>query len=150
MCYEEEYHQYGISKELTEEKWYSPILYNDDSEYNWVIAISPQTERNDLFYLKVYNNREVDGRAVAMYGATKCARINMKAPEYIQCDDDGKETWVFTKDELKHFCEIINDRVWNSALHHYDFEVGNWDLYKDIKFDIEHFPMPDYSKLPTI
>lgn len=150
MCYEDEYKLYGMSKKLSEEKICCCPVYNDDSEYSWIIAVSPLTKRNDLFYIKIYNNREVNGELRAMWGATKCARINMKTPEYISCDDDGKESWILSKDELNHFLELMSDWMWDAILYAYKNEVSGWDSYEHVIFDREHFPMPDYSKLPTI
>ena len=83
--YDDYYNGYLISKELTEhyDVEYHVLTYAESGN-TMHIMINPPTERDDLFYFKVFNND--------VFKADKVARISLFAPEYIHCSDNSE--WI--------------------------------------------------------
>lgn len=132
----------GISKELTEHSEVEARVYNDFSEYGWIIHIHPPTERQDLIYFKIYKGFSSPAE-FGLWTATDCARISMLNPEYINCSDCSINTWVLNEDERNHLCSIIND-IWDGLLFDYSQEL-TWLTGTDVDLNLQ---IPDYTKLP--
>lgn len=132
----------GISKELTEHTEVEARVYDDFSEYGWVIHIHPPTERKDLIYFKIYKGFQCPAE-VGLWTASNCARISMLKPEYINCSDSSIKSWILNKDERNHLCSIISE-IWDKLLFDYSREL-TWLFGTDTELSLV---MPDYSKLP--
>lgn len=133
--YNDDYNGYLISKELTEhyDVEYHVITYTESNNVMHIM-INPPTERDDLFYFKVFNNDA--------FKATKVARISLLIPEYIHCSDNPE--WILNEQEKINLISILSSGVWNKLLYNYEKQLKYLDNYKK---NLIGLPMPDYSKL---
>ena len=135
----------GISKELCELSTVESRIYNDFSEYKWIIHIYPPYNKYDSPYFLLYDNLTVGDATFER--STKCARISMISPEYVRCSDSSKKEWILNNDEKRHLCELMsNDWIW------YDLLISSYE--DELKFcygkniNMHHIKRPDYMQLP--
>ena len=151
---------------LGETNFYECPIYNPNKKrYDIGIVIQ---DTNTLYnlkerYLKIYINR--NGHNYYCYDSKMC-RLSINEPKYLGYE---YEDLVFTKEELKYIVEFLSEdnyAMWKYALYSIRQESNDLDgidfntcpeyvlknRMKDVllPYDIENFPMPDYSKLTTL
>lgn len=142
MNYDDIIKEWGISKNLGEHPEAEARIYNDFSNYGWIVHIHPSNTLQP--YFKVYKNCSFPGKNSG-WSAEYCSRISMTEPKYIHCDDCSLKEWVLDSDEKDHLCEIIKES-WSFLLSSYVDEL-KWYTGKEYS-EIYKLPIPDYSKLP--
>ena len=124
--------QRGQSWRLKENAWSSCVIYYtfDPRRSIWVYP----SNNDDLLYFIVFNHNDETK-------ATKAARISCYAPEYIECRDDGRISWILNKEEKEWLVSVLAPELW-------DFLIDRYYYNKDCILDPPTIPMPNYMELP--
>ena len=122
------------SSKLKENAWSSGVIYYtfDPPRSIWVYP----SDINNLRHFIVFNSTSY------LY-ATKAARISCHASEYIECNDDGRISWILNKEEKEWLVSVLTPEKWRYLLYEYYY-----NKYADEPDEDYYIPMPDYMQLP--
>lgn len=140
------YVNYHESKELKE-------------DYNISFYVKCYPEYNmDIFCMVTKENPHINiyyGKD--MWSATKCARMSLLEPKYLQPKDCDIPNWTLSEDEKSNLIDIFTSpnptpyfknivtTVWELIVYWYNFEFGcNFDDEKILPDDLS---MPNYTLL---
>lgn len=136
------------------------VVYKDKGgKCKHPIAVYPDPDHIDGFieepYFKYFQNQNTDASNQILL------RIRFEVPEFV-VHHKMRDAWdKFNAGDKKELIEILNKkvkskqdpdikcRVWDNMLYQLAFELTRFGRYTDYN-DIKDWPIPDYTKLPTI
>lgn len=128
----------GLLNEYNEHHYMSSIIYRQN---DMCIAICTYEHNMKDPYMIVYNY---------MYEeyATKCARISMVKPEYLQFKSTlSKKRWVLKDTDIEQLIEILNSNLPLKSETVWDSVKKKWMFITESGIDISDLGIPDYTKL---
>lgn len=149
--FEEYYIKEGVSKNLNEYLDGNDVV-DRFYDINTSIFVCPPLKDYGIYYFKYYNN-------ALHFESTKVARISLLEPKYIIPEDNYKDIWILSDEEiselitkLKSMAILRGDNypgctVWEAIIQSYIYDGRTMGgiTYPEC---LTKATMPDYTKLP--